>query len=147
MEKSMPSSYEIVEEMLAEVSEAGDDLRLFEEISPFQEIALFFTGFDYDEQYIDEDDEDEIPLEDRRDVEKYILYIHKDSSQDDFVFPALEGGSEPSDDEARDLQKIYLIHDLHDDSWHQNWDESDDVKYTTEQMDGVLAVLHKRYFE
>ena len=74
------------------------------------------------------------------------MYIHKNSSQEDFVFPVLEDGSEPSDDEARDLQKIYLIHDLHDDSWHQNWDESDDVSYTADQMDGVLTDLHERYF-
>jgi hypothetical protein len=142
----MPSSYEIVEELLTEVSVDSEDLEPGEDVSPFPEIALFFTGFDYDEQYIDEDDEEDIPLEDRRDVEKYTLYIHKNSSQEDFVFPVLEDGSEPSDDEARDLQKIYLIHDLHDDSWHQNWDESDDVSYTADQMDGVLTDLHERYF-
>ena len=142
----MPSSYEIVEELLTEVSVDSDDLESGEDVSPFPEIALFFSGFDYDEQYIDEDDDEEIPLEDRRDVEKYVLYIHKDSSQEEFIFPVLEDGSEPSADEAKDLQRIYLIHDLHDDSWHQNWDESDDVNYTTEQMDEVLADLHERYF-
>jgi hypothetical protein len=129
----------------------SEDLEIGRDISDISEIKIIFDGYGDLE---DEDENGEYRYEEggNKNMESYAIFIHKDSAQEDFVFPEHESfsftfGSMIQHRPAEEVC-IYAWYDVENDTWDilPLEERVEDTDLTVEQVMGILETLNKRYF-
>ena len=129
-----------------------DELEIGEDISDIPAIKIIFDGHgDLEDE--DEDGEYRYTERGNKNMESYAIFIHKDSGQEDFVFPEHDvymftfGGMiqhRPAEEVC-----IYAWYDVIDDSWEflQLEDRIDsDCTMNEHDVMEILETLHKNWF-
>ena len=128
-----------------------DELEIGRDISDISEIKIIFDGYGDLE---DEDENGEYRYEEggNKNMESYAIFIHKDSAQEDFIFPEHESfsftfGSMIQHRPAEEVC-IYAWYDVENDTWDilPLEERVEDTDLTVEQVMGILETLNKRYF-
>ena len=128
-----------------------DDLEIGRDISDHPELKIIFDGYGDLE---DEDENGEYRYEEggNKNMESYAIFIHKDSAQEDFVFPEHESfsftfGSMIQHRPAEEVC-IYAWYDVENDNWDilPLEERIEDTGLTIEEVMGILETLNKRYF-
>ena len=129
----------------------SEDLEIGRDISDISEIKIIFDGYGDLE---DEDENGEYRYEEggNKNMESYAIFIHKDSAQEDFIFPEHESfsftfGSMIQHRPAEEVC-IYAWYDVENDTWDilPLEERVEDTDLTVEQVMGILETLNKRYF-
>ena len=129
----------------------SEDLEIGRDISDISEIKIIFDGYGDLE---DEDENGEYRYEEggNKNMESYAIFIHKNSAQEDFVFPEHESfsftfGSMIQHRPAEEVC-IYAWYDVENDTWDilPLEERVEDTDLTVEQVMGILETLNKRYF-
>ena len=129
-----------------------DELEIGEDISDIPAIKIIFDGHgDLEDE--DEDGEYRYTERGNKNMESYAIFIHKDSGQEDFVFPEHDvymftfGGMiqhRPAEEVC-----IYAWYDVIDDSWEflQLEDRIDsDCTMNEHDVMNILETLQKKWF-
>ena len=128
-----------------------DELEIGRDISDISEIKIIFDGYGDLE---DEDENGEYRYEEggNKNMESYAIFIHKDSAQEDFIFPEHESfsftfGSMIQHRPAEEVC-IYAGYDVENDNWDilPLEERIEDTGLTIEEVMGILETLNKRYF-
>ena len=128
-----------------------DDLEIGRDISDISEVKIIFDGYGDLE---DEDENGEYRYEEggNKNMESYAIFIHKNSAQEDFVFPEHESfsfifGSMIQHRPAEEVC-IYAWYDVENDNWDilPLEERVEDTNLTTEQVMSILETLNERYF-
>ena len=129
----------------------SEDLEIGRDISDISEIKIIFDGYGDLE---DEDENGEYRYEEggNKNMESYAIFIHKNSAQEDFIFPEHESfsftfGSMIQHRPAEEVC-IYAWYDVENDTWDilPLEERVEDTDLTVEQVMGILETLNKRYF-
>ena len=132
--------------MLDSMWRDADELEIGENISDLPEVKIIFDG------YGDLETEDEYIEGGNKNMESYAIFIHKDSAQEDFIFPEHESfsftfGSMIQHRPAEEVC-IYAWYDVEADDWSINaLEETSDHDMTSEQVMNVLDGLYELYFK
>lgn len=128
-----------------------DELQIGEDISDVPEIKIIFDGYGDLE---DEDENGEYRYSEggNKNMQSYAIFIHKDSAQEDFIFPEHESfsfsfGSMIQHRPAEEVC-IYAWYDLETASWDilPLEERVEDTNLTVEQVMSILETLNERYF-
>ena len=142
---------DIITSLLTTSWRDSEDLEIGRDISDISEIKIIFDGYGDLE---DEDENGEYRYEEggNKNMESYAIFIHKDSAQEDFVFPEHESfsftfGSMIQHRPAEEVC-IYAWYDVENDTWDilPLEERVEDTDLTVEQVMGILEILNKRYF-
>ena len=124
-----------------------EDLQIGEDISDISEIKIIFDGYGDLE---DEDENGEYRYEEggNKNMESYAIFIHKDSAQEDFVFPEHELTPWCLIHRPKEEVCIYAWYDVENDTWDilPLEERVEDTDLTVEQVMGILETLNERYF-
>jgi hypothetical protein len=141
---------------LLENREWDDSLDIGENISPITEIKIAFDGHG-DLETEDENGEYEYIEHGNKDLESYAIYVHKNSSQRDFVFPEHDTFSFTFGNmvQHRPAEEVCLFawHCKNEKTGEWYWDVlpledriSNDNTMTAKQVVDILEVLVNRYY-
>ena len=142
---------DIITSLLTTSWRDSEDLEIGRDISDISEIKIIFDGYGDLE---DEDENGEYRYEEggNKNMESYAIFIHKDSAQEDFVFPEHESfsftfGSMIQHRPAEEVC-IYAWYDLETASWDilPLEERVEDTNLTVEQVMSILETLNERYF-
>ena len=142
---------DIITSLLTTSWRDSEDLEIGRDISDISEIKIIFDGYGDLE---DEDENGEYRYEEggNKNMESYAIFIHKNSAQEDFVFPEHESfsftfGSMIQHRPAEEVC-IYAWYDVENDTWDilPLEERVEDTDLTVEQVMGILETLNKRYF-
>lgn len=115
-----------------------ENLEIGVNISDLPQVKIIFDGYGYNDETGENDDTN---------TESYAIFIHKDTLQEDFVFPEHEttpwGLIHRPDEEIC----IFAWYDVEDDEWNFNGlDETSDHKMTNEEVMHILNELYDEYY-
>jgi hypothetical protein len=142
---------DIITSLLTTSWRNSEDLEIGRDISDISEIKIIFDGYG-DLEFYNENDEYRYTEGGDINMESYAIFIHKDSAQEDFVFPEHESfsftfGSMIQHRPAEEVC-IYAWYDVENDNWDilPLEERIEDTGLTIEEVMGILETLNKRYF-
>jgi hypothetical protein len=142
---------DIITSLLTTSWRNSEDLEIGRDISDISEIKIIFDGYG-DLEFYNENDEYRYTEGGDINMESYAIFIHKDSAQEDFVFPEHENfsftfGSMIQHRPAEEVC-IYAWYDVENDNWDilPLEERIEDTGLTIEEVMGILETLNKRYF-
>ena len=124
-----------------------EDLQIGENISDISEIKIIFDGYgDLEDE--DENGEYRYTEGGNTNMESYAIFIHKDSAQEDFVFPEHELTPWCLIHRPKEEVCIYAWYDVEQDYWEilPLEDRLDGCTMTEEDVMEILDILNTRYF-
>lgn len=137
---------EMLQRHLDEMWRDPDDLEIGENISNAREIKIIFDGYadleteDEEGNYVYEEGGD-------KNLESYAIFIHKDSSKENFEFPEHEITPWALIHRPNEEVCIYAWYDVQDDHWEINSDiDFSDLSMTPDDVMAILETLDKRHF-
>jgi hypothetical protein len=142
---------DIITSLLTSSWREPEELEIGEDISNISEIKIIFDGYgDLEDE--DENGEYRYTEGGNKNMESYAIFIHKDSAQEDFVFPEHESFSFTFGSMIQHRPKeevcIYVWYDVENDTWDilPLEERIEDTDLTIEQVMGILETLNERYF-
>ena len=137
---------EMLHRHLDEMWRDEEALEIGENISNISEIKIIFDGYADLEYYNDDGDYRYVEAGDTN-MESYVIFIHKDSGKEGFVFPEHEMTPWGLIHRPEEEVCIYAWYNVEEDSWEINGlYETSDHKMTDEEVMSILETLDKRYF-
>lgn len=119
-----------------------DDLEIGRDISDIPEVKIIFDG------YGDLETEDEYIEGGNKNIESYAIFIHKDATDPDFIFPPHDLTPWALVHRPKEEVCIYAWYDVENDEWSINGlEETSDHEMTDEQVMQVLEFLYEHYFK
>lgn len=138
--------YNEVLQKLIDVAWIPDELEIGEDISDIPAVKIIFDGYgDLEDE--DENGEYRYTEGGNKNMESFAIFIHKNSGQENFVFPEHDltpwGLVHRPDEEVC----IYAWYDAENDDWSFNGlEETSEHKMTNEEVMKILTTIDKRYF-
>ena len=132
---------------LTEARKIEPDFEIGEDVSDQSEVKIIFDGYgDLEDE--DENGEYRYTEGGNKNMESYAIFIHKDSAQEDFVFPEHELTPWCLIHRPKEEVCIYAWYDVENDNWDilPLEERVEDTDLTVEQVMGILETLNERYF-
>jgi hypothetical protein len=110
-------------------------------------VKIIFDGYG-DLEFYNDNDEYRYTEGGDTNMESYAIFIHKDSAQEDFVFPEHELTPWCLIHRPKEEVCIYAWYDVENDTWDilPLEERVEDTDLTIEQVMGILETLNERYF-
>jgi hypothetical protein len=124
-----------------------ENLVVGEDISDISEVKIIFDGYGDLEEYANSG-EYLYTEGGNKNMESYAIFIHKDSAQEDFVFPEHELTPWCLIHRPKEEVCIYAWYDVENDNWDilPLEERVEDTDLTIEQVMSILETLNERYF-
>jgi hypothetical protein len=124
-----------------------DELEIGEDISDIPEVKIIFDGYG-DLEFYNDNDEYRYTEGGDKNMESYAIFIHKDSAQENFIFPEHELTPWCLIHRPKEEVCIYAWYDVENDNWDilPLEERVEDTDLTVEQVMSILETLNERHF-
>lgn len=121
------------------VKDISHDNNIGENISNLNEVKIIFDGYGYNDETGEENDTN---------AESYAIFIHKNSAEEDFVFPEHETTPWGLIHRPEEEVCIYAWYDVQLDLWSFNsLEETSDHMMLNEKIVSILNKIYDKYYK